>query len=794
MIKTKIFSTKAQTLENLNKNIKNALFLPQYYFTISEWKKDKIKILTNIKNKIFFKKIVIRSSSLNEDTEKESKAGNYESILNIDVESKTQVIDAIEKVIKSYLKDEIENPENQILVQPMLGNVIMSGVMFTRDIETGAPYYIINYDVSGSTNSVTSGITNNLRTFTYFKNSKYMPSDEKLQKLIMLGKELEEKTGNDAIDIEFAFTPKGLFLLQARPITAIKKITEIDLDLEIKLKIDEIKKFIKKSNKPFPNLYGERIIYGIMPDWNPAEIIGISPKPLAFSLYKELITDEIWPISRAQMGYKEIGFHPGIASLGGKPYVDVRMSFNTFLPKNINEKLSSKLVNYYTAKLINNPHFHDKIEFEIVFTCSKFNFEKEEKELLENNFSNLEIKQLRNELNKLTDEIINEKYCSIDKELEKLKTLSTRREMIIQSEVSKEVKISQLIYDCKQYGTLPFSKLARLGFIGNILLKSLLEEKIISQNEYDKFFASIETVAGDFLKELNKVKTGELSKYIFLKEFGHLRPGTYDISSNNYKESFDSYIDLKNFKFENINENEKFELNKNTKNKINEIIIKSEFTFNAEILLEFIKKATSAREFAKFEFTKNLNLIFELCEEDMYYNYKINRNDIAYLNIEDIIKHSHSSIPHNYGQILQEEIKKNKIKHLIVQALKLPPLMYLSRNAEYFHMFDNRPNFITKKSICGEIIILNSNDFSNNDIDGKIVLIENADPGFDWIFSHKIIGLITKFGGVASHMSIRSAEFNLPAAIGCGSTIYDYVKNSKKIEMNCATEQIKRIM
>ena len=103
-------------------------------------------------------------------------------------------------------------------------------------------------------------------------------------------------------------------------------------------------------------------------------------------------------------------------------------------------------------------------------------------------------------------------------------------------------------------------------------------------------------------------------------------------------------------------------------------------------------------------------------------------------------------------------------------------------------------NFITKKSICGEIIILNSNDFSNNDIDGKIVLIENADPGFDWIFSHKIIGLITKFGGVASHMSIRSAEFNLPAAIGCGSTIYDYVKNSKKIEMNCATEQIKRIM
>ena len=47
-----------------------------------------------------------------------------------------------------------------------------------------------------------------------------------------------------------------------------------------------------------------------------------------------------------------------------------------------------------------------------------------------------------------------------------------------------------------------------------------------------------------------------------------------------------------------------------------------------------------------------------------------------------------------------------------------------------------------------------------------IVVIENADPGFDWIFSHKIKGLITKFGGINSHMSIRCEELNVPAIIG----------------------------
>jgi len=52
-------------------------------------------------------------------------------------------------------------------------------------------------------------------------------------------------------------------------------------------------------------------------------------------------------------------------------------------------------------------------------------------------------------------------------------------------------------------------------------------------------------------------------------------------------------------------------------------------------------------------------------------------------------------------------------------------------------------------------------------------LIENADPGFDWIFSHNIAGLVTQYGGVNSHMAIRCAELGIPAAIGVGDKIYE---------------------
>ncbi|NQZ85848.1 MAG: hypothetical protein HRU03_09075, partial [Nanoarchaeales archaeon] len=522
--------------------------------------------------------------------------------------------------------------------------------------------------------------------------------------------------------------------------------------------------------------------------------IGVSPRPLAFSLYRELITNEVWPVSRAEMGYKEIGYHPGITSFSGKPYVDVRMSFNTFLTNDLDEELENKLVNFYISKLVKNPQLHDKVEFNIVHTCAKLNFDIESEELLNNGFSNNEVTKLKKSLIRLTNSIICENGFSISNELNKLKLLEEKRKKIIHSKVSNLVKISQLIYDCKQYGTLPFSKLARIGFIGNIMLKSMKEEKIISEEEYDKFFNSIETVAGDFLINLNKLKLNQIDKNEFIKNFGHLRPGTYDITSKSYKEGFDKYIDLENFNYEETQHEHKFKFSNLIMKSIDKILIKNDFKFNSESLCNFIKSATSAREYAKFEFTKNLSLVFELLEKEFSDSNKFTKDDLSYLEIEDILKYSHSSCPKNFIFQLEEKVKKNKLDFKITESLKLPPVIYQEKNIDYFHTLDNQPNFVSNKSITSEVVVLDSQDIKNLKLEDKIILIENADPGFDWIFSHNIGALITKFGGTASHMSIRCAEFNLPAAIGCGASIYEYVEKSKKIEMNCSTKQIKRIV
>ena len=94
----------------------------------------------------------------------------------------------------------------------------------------------------------------------------------------------------------------------------------------MKLELDSIKSFIERQQTRTPKLVGKTTVYGVMPDWNPAEIVGINPHPLAFDLYKEIITDKIWPLSRAEMGYRKINHHPGLLLV--ETHVDVRMSFN----------------------------------------------------------------------------------------------------------------------------------------------------------------------------------------------------------------------------------------------------------------------------------------------------------------------------------------------------------------------------------------------------------------------------------------------------------------------------------
>ena len=73
----------------------------------------------------------------------------------------------------------------------------------------------------------------------------------------------------------------------------------------------------------------------------------------------------------------------------------------------------------------------------------------------------------------------------------------------------------------------------------------------------------------------------------------------------------------------------------------------------------------------------------------------------------------------------------------------------------------------------------------------KIILLKNADPGYDFIFSHDIKGLITEYGGANSHMSIRCLELGIPAIIGIGTKNFQTINKNNFVQINANQKYFK---
>tara|TARA_B100000989_G_scaffold214088_1_gene162762 strand:+ start:20712 stop:23057 length:2346 start_codon:yes stop_codon:yes gene_type:complete len=768
------FKSKAKTLESLIPIIKDAYILPILRFTTLEYKKNTEQILKSIQKK-FDSEIIIRSSASNEDNTFSSNAGGFKSILNVDIKSKSKINSSIVEVINSIGNS--ANLNDEVFIQPMLNNADISGVIFSSDIDTLSKYYIINYDQSGSTSSVTSGVSNNLKTLIHYKNHKIY-SEGWIKSLINITIDLEEIFGNFNLDIEFGYKKGKLYIFQVRPIVKTGKIDLSHVNLDEVLR--KLHKKINKLNSKHPNLIGKKTLFGVMPDWNPAEIIGLRPKRLALSLYKELITDETWAYQRNNYGYRNLRSHPLLVSFAGIPFIDVRVSFNSFIPKDLDDQIASKLVDLYLDRLKDNKHYHDKVEFEIIYSCFYFGIEKNLSKLDKEGFNTSEISSIKKSLLNITNKIINVKDGLYKQDLEKINILKLKYDKVLSSEIATIDMIYWLIKDARRYGTLPFAGIARAAFIAIQFLKSFVIEKIISEKDYDDFLNSLNTVSKQMSADLNI-----LSKKNFLDKYGHLRPGTYDIMSLRYDEGFDVYFNDKEKREQSLNKTFKFSDNQKTKIKI--LINESGIETNVNELLIFIREAIEGREYSKFIFTKSLSKVLTLIQ-NFGTKLGISKEDMSYLNVETILNLYSTLDNRNVPDILNSDIELNKKFYEFTSAIKLPDLITDPDDIYSFYIGENEPNFITLKQV--QSYIVKEEDIPLQNIEGKIICIKSADPGYDFLFSKNIGGLITCYGGANSHMAIRCAELGIPAVIGCGEALFNKYNNAYMVSIDSANKHL----
>ena len=774
--------TKAETLNFINQNfkkykIKNILIPHFIFFSKSEFRKNKKKTILEIKKKFRKKKIIIRSSSLSEDNENLSNAGKYLSISNLRSDSKL-VEQSIVKIIKKF-----DSPKDQILVQELIEKTEMSGVIFTREPNYNSPYYIINYDTSGKTNIITSGKNNNsIQTICIFRNK--IDFNIKFRGLLKSIKSLEKIMGTDRIDIEFAKKNNKWILFQCRPLPG--HYVKENIDIQINKSLVNIEKKINKLKKKNPTIQGDTTYFSNMADWNPAEMIGVKPKTLAMSLYSELITDSVWSIQRKNYEYKDVSPNVLMVNLAGSPFIDLRTDFNSFLPNGLNLSLEKKIINNYLQNLKNKTYLHDKIEFELIPTCYDLNMLNSNSNFL--NKSNK--KKYFSKIKKTTNYILNPKNSLLDNEISQINKLEKKIKEINEFKISEIQKIFFLIDDCKKLGTLPFSGIARIAFICTKILRSLLDKRLIDQKFVEKIYLSIPTITKKMNKDYIKAFKSKNYKKKFLLNYGHLRPLTYSIASKNYKEGFHHYFSNKILNTTTVFKKD-FKISNKLNNKISNIFKKEKLAVNFKEFIKLLQKSIEYREYSKFIFSKSINSVFENLIK-FTKKLDINREDLEYISIKKILDSYSVLETEKLALTLKREIRDNKKSYEILRQIKFPDFITSANDVYYHQIKASRGNFITNKKISGNSIYLKE---MNNlkMLNKKIVIIENADPGFDFIFSYQIKGLITKYGGANSHMAIRCLELDIPAIIGIGQNGFDKVCNSNFIEFDCEQKTFKII-
>lgn len=770
-----VLGTKAESLDRLRPLVRGARIGSLVAFTAAAWAEDREAVVRRILDEFPDTRLIVRSSALTEDGWTESAAGRHESLLDVESDPR-EVVAAVDTVFASYTTTD---DQHQVLVQEMLDGIAVSGVVMTRTHATGAPYYVINFDDrSRRTDTVTGG--GDARTVFLHRDAPRpvgLPSG--LDGVVEAIAHLESLVGHDSLDVEFAVTDDGVIhVLQVRPIAVAHAPSVVDDDA-VAAALVAARGLLDGQVRTGPAIVGDRTVLSVMSDWNPAEIIGTHPRRLAVSLYRYLVTDDVWARQRSEYGYRDVRPCALLVEIAAQPYIDVRASFNSFVPAALPDEFAARLVEHTVEHLAANPHLHDKVEFEVAHTCTTLDWEARSERLLAAGFTASEVDALRVALVEITRSGIER----LGADLDALTGIDAAIDRVEASGLGSLDKAFHLLEVVRTEGTLRFAHLARAAFVATALLRSAVASGAVDGSAVESFLSSIETVLGRMQRDGARVHAGAMAWMDFVDRYGHLRPGTYDVTSLCYRSAPDEYLralvvpgdgrvpasaDLVD-----------------PDGRLAAALAVAGLPDDVAAFADFARGAIAGREEGKFVFTRALSLALEHVVE-FAAGLGIDRGEIAHVDVHDLAM-CRDAIADPAG-FLRTRIREHRTRFETGQAVYLPSFLNGSQDLMWFEQESAVANFVTSRVVEAPVVCRGLGPQSP--VDGAIVCIMNADPGYDWLLARPIAGLVTMYGGVNSHMAVRAAELGLPAAIGVGEARYADLAVAESIRLDCASRTI----
>ncbi len=658
-------------------------------------------------------KAAVRSSALGEDGADMSYAGAFQTFLNVPMTEK-DLMRAVNDV-QGHGKRKLAKVFNRaaektmgVVIQHMVENPDFAGVCLSQGFGAAdAGYMLLNFR-AGLGDSLVGG-TDNGRTLRVLRKSDFSAATVAkfpfLPRLMESIDSIEKHFGGKPLDIEFASKNGEVYILQARPL-----VTRTPATAQTRRAVQDAVHAITPQIAEI----AQNDMLGDMTDINPRELLGQSPHPANVALFRMMFADAVVEDARAEMGYAPL--HAGLLrEVGGKPYVSVRAAAYSMRPQGISAATYDKMIAVYLDVLKADPGLQDKVEFAVFVTNAgqlpAFFAQHEDR------FSAHERAEITAAFDavQLRLEQQAKAYCAGHDTV----LTAYRSALAGLPENVEEQEIASLL----QQGTRLFVRTARLAFY-----KKALCDAIFGEDTVQSMLVSLGTPSEQLQRDLLKYARGQLGESELAQRYGHLRAGQMDMFAPSYAADISKNLDLPRYRA----------------------------MTQAEI---------SAAETAMSD--KRANLERALAA--------LSPAQRQHMNELRVLIAAREQVKHEFMRAYDLLAARQKVRHAassqVTAPVLLPAVLTHESDLACLEVSNNKGTYFGKGRIeAAPVLVTDDNlqSLKRSDVEGRILIMDHADPGYDFLLMFNPAAIITRIGGPASHIAIRVNEHGIPACIGCG--------------------------
>ena len=723
----------------------------------AEWRENQADCVARIQKQFFSVPVAVRSSKHNESDGGIGHAGRYRSLGPVNPIRRGSLISAVNAVFESY--GETHHADEVLIQTWVAGAAAVLGVTSANSTSfagTAALSYYVGDAThrANATNAITAGWTN-VQRFWLTQNTKPSPHwPSAVRRGFALLATLESTLERTALELEIALDHRGrLRLLQVGPSTRVSVNTR-PAALESRWRKIEIA--YDQRAQPRAEELGRRTLFGLMPDWNPAELLGDHPRPLALSVFSELLTNQVWREARINLGYRRSAVHPLLGIFAGRPYVDVRASLNSLIPGGIDDVMAVSVIEASVARLKRRPELHDRIETVLQPTCIGF-AEEWSQQLSDASLGAPAQRAWRQAL--IAMEPIWEAFSASPNARDDVGLLLRGIESRCQACVCGS-DLLPILAMIRQTFALPFAMHARLAFVARFQLSSFVTTGALSPKRHDHFLSCVSAVTS--IAGLNA------------RGAGMMRPATFDICV----EPIQNNATVTRPAVAALAVAPALRLAKHEKRAITAKLRSQQIETEAEAWIANALRRMELREFWKYGFSQAVSYWLSALTR-WGGSRSLSTHDLSFLTVKSLASG-------NAIDRLKRQIASAKMRYDIDSTIKMPLLISALTDVRASTDPALRPTFQAggHVRVSAPLRLFGRHTEAHVIAEGTVVLIDAADPGYDWIFQYSLAALVTCYGGPHSHMAVRCAELNVPCVLGCGETVFSALREATHITID----------